>query len=71
MFITIGPYQATGSSSGFPETSRNRIPWASSACLIALYWLSKDPFFLVVLGVVLIGVALTLTCYLMDRAQGA
>jgi hypothetical protein len=42
-----------------------------SACLIALYGLSKDPFFLVVLGVVLIGVALTLTCYLMDRAQGA
>jgi hypothetical protein len=40
-----------------------------SACLIALYWLSEDPFFLVVLGVVLVGVALTLTAYLMDRAQ--
>ena len=26
VFITIGPYQATGSRSGFPETSRNRIP---------------------------------------------
>src|SRR5271166_4294004 len=26
VFITIGPYHATGSSSGFPETSRNRIP---------------------------------------------
>jgi hypothetical protein len=26
VFITIGPYQAMGSRSGFPETSRNRIP---------------------------------------------
>ena len=26
VFITMGPYHATGSSSGFPETSRNRIP---------------------------------------------
>jgi hypothetical protein len=26
VFITIGPYHATGSSSGFPETSRKRIP---------------------------------------------
>src|ERR1700730_8712641 len=25
VFITIGPYHATGSSSGFPETSRKRI----------------------------------------------
>ena len=31
VFITIGPYQATGSSSGFPETSRNRMP-SSPAC---------------------------------------
>jgi hypothetical protein len=26
VFITIGPYQATGSSSGRPEASRNRMP---------------------------------------------
>ena len=26
VFITIGPYQATGSSIGLPDTSRNRIP---------------------------------------------
>ena len=26
VFITIGPYQATGSSIGLPETSRNRMP---------------------------------------------
>src|SRR5438128_6727969 len=26
VFITIGPYHATGSSIGLPETSRNRIP---------------------------------------------
>src|SRR5262249_15359066 len=26
VFITIGPYHATGSSIGLPETSRNRMP---------------------------------------------
>ncbi len=26
VFITMGPYQATGSSSGLPETSRKRMP---------------------------------------------
>src|SRR6516164_2167725 len=31
VFITIGPYHATGSSSGRPETRRNRIP-SSPAC---------------------------------------
>src|SRR3984957_20727437 len=31
VFITIGPYHATGSPSGFPETSRKRIP-SSPAC---------------------------------------
>src|SRR5213079_2736651 len=33
VFITIGPYQATGSSSGFPDTRRNRIP-SSPACTV-------------------------------------
>ena len=33
VFITIGPYQATGSSSGLPETSRKRMPW-SPACTV-------------------------------------
>src|SRR5262249_20902422 len=31
VFITMGPYQATGSSSGLPETSRKRMP-SSPAC---------------------------------------
>ena len=31
VFITIGPYQATGSSIGLPDTSRNRMP-SSPAC---------------------------------------
>src|SRR5580704_3625587 len=31
--MTIGPYHATGSSSGFPETNRNRIP-SSPACTV-------------------------------------
>ena len=30
VFITIGPYQAMGSRSGFPETSRNRISLLAS-----------------------------------------
>jgi hypothetical protein len=33
VFITIGPYQATGSSSGLPETRRKRIP-SSPACTL-------------------------------------
>ena len=33
VFITMGPYHATGSSSGFPETSRKRMP-SSPACTI-------------------------------------
>src|SRR5688572_14809771 len=31
VFITIGPPHATGSSSGLPETSRNRIPSAPAS----------------------------------------
>ncbi len=31
VFITIGPYHATGSASGLPDTSRNRMP-CSPAC---------------------------------------
>src|SRR5213595_2747158 len=35
VFMTMGPYHATGSSIGFPDTSRNRIPaspaWAVTA----------------------------------------
>src|SRR5437762_9395814 len=33
VFITIGPYHATGSCNGFPETRRNRIP-SSPACTV-------------------------------------
>ena len=38
-------------------------------CLLALYWSSRDPLFLVILGIVVVGVAFTLTSYRMDRAQ--
>jgi len=41
------------------------------ACLVSLYWLFRDPFFLVVLGVVAVGVALTLMSYFADRATRA
>jgi len=37
-------------------------------CLALLYWMSRDPFFLVVLAVVALGVALTLMSYFADRA---
>jgi hypothetical protein len=40
-------------------------------CLVFFYWMTRDPLFLVVLGVVLVGVALTLTCYLLDRVRRA
>src|SRR5271155_2199938 len=33
VFITIGPSQATGSSSGLPDTNRNRMP-SSPACTL-------------------------------------
>jgi hypothetical protein len=39
-------------------------------CLASLYGISRDPFFLVVLGVVAVGVALTLTSFLTDRPKG-
>src|ERR1051326_7745421 len=41
VFITMGPYHATGSCSGFPETSRNRIP-SSPACTVTSSPLSKS-----------------------------
>ena len=37
------------------------------ACLIALYVMSKDPLFLTVLAVVVIGMLLTLRSYLVER----
>jgi hypothetical protein len=42
------------------------------ACLVSFYWMTRDPLFLVVLGVVLAGMALTGSCYLLDsRSQRA
>src|SRR2546421_1121793 len=40
VFITIGPYQATGSWRGLPETSRKRTP-SSPACTATSFPLSK------------------------------
>ena len=36
-------------------------------CLLGLYFYARDPFFLVLVGVVGLGVALTGTSYLLDR----
>ena len=35
VFITMGPYHATGSSSGLPLTSRNRIPSGPASTTIS------------------------------------
>jgi hypothetical protein len=40
-------------------------------CLLAFYWRSQDVLFLVILGIVIIGVVLTSTAYLIDRTQAA
>jgi hypothetical protein len=39
-------------------------------CLGTFYALTRDPFFLVLLGIVLIGVTLTLLSYLSERTRG-
>src|ERR1700759_1076482 len=41
VFITIGPYHATGSCRGLPETSRNRMP-SSPACTVTSLPLPKS-----------------------------
>ncbi len=38
-------------------------------CLIAFYWLQRDPMFLVLLAIVALGVALTGTSYLAERGR--
>jgi hypothetical protein len=40
-------------------------------CLVIFYWMSRDPLFLVILGVVGVGVELTLTAYFGDRKQAS
>jgi hypothetical protein len=42
-----------------------------SATLIGLYVRTSDPFFLVVLAVVVFGIALTVTSFLLDRRRAA
>ena len=41
------------------------------ACLAVFYWMSRDPLFLVVLGVVAAGCILSYSAYLIDRKQAA
>jgi len=41
----------------------------SLLCLTWLYWVNRDPLFLVLAGIVLIGVTLTLAAYVTDRAR--
>ena len=40
-------------------------------CFAAFYWLTRDPLFLVLLGIVGFGFVLTVTSYLLDRRQKA
>ena len=37
------------------------------ACIIAFYTMTSDPFFLVLIAIVGIGFAITLSAYLLDR----
>ena len=38
VFITMGPYHATGSSMGLPDTSRNRMPSSPACTTISSPW---------------------------------
>jgi hypothetical protein len=40
-------------------------------CLAVFYWMSQDPLFLVILGIVAAGFVLTFSAYLFDRKQAA
>ena len=37
------------------------------ACIVAFYMMTRDPFFLILTGIVELGFALTLTSYIVDR----
>jgi hypothetical protein len=41
------------------------------ACLVTFYALTRDPFFLALLGIVVLGMTLTLVSYLRDRSEAA
>jgi hypothetical protein len=40
-------------------------------CLVVFYWLAQDPFFLVLLGIVLVGMVLTMSSYVRDSRRSA
>jgi uncharacterized protein YjeT (DUF2065 family) len=39
------------------------------ACIVAFYIMTRDPFFLLLTGIVGLGLALTLTSYIVDRRE--
>jgi hypothetical protein len=53
----------------YPATLAVRVYFV--LCLVGFYWLARDPFLLVLLGVVLVGMVLTLSSYLRDTRQRA
>jgi hypothetical protein len=57
------------SAAQYPATLVVRVYFI--ACFITFYSMTRDPLFLVLLGIVGLGFVLTLTAYLLDRAAPA
>lgn len=51
----------------YPATLALRVCFV--LCLVGFYWLAQDPFFLVLLGIVLVGMVLTLSSYLRNSGR--
>lgn len=56
------------SSEQYPATLFMRVYFIS--CFVAFYAMTRDPLFLVLVGIVGFGLGLTLTSYLLDRKSG-
>jgi hypothetical protein len=65
--LTIVGIIAARAEALYPATLAVRLYFV--VCLLAFYWMPRDPFFLVVCGIVMLGIGLTLTSYVWERAQ--
>ena len=67
--MAVAGIVATGSAALYPGTLAIRVFFC--VCLLSFYLMYGDPMFLVVLVIVAIGLALTLSSFLLDRKGGA
>jgi hypothetical protein len=51
----------------YPTTMMIRIFFC--VCIVVFYYMTRDPLFLVMLGVIGLGLIITSTCYVADRAK--